>query len=383
VDGVTGATSHELSPADDGRQGTGTGREAARAELKFWAVQAVGWAAAFAAALPLLASGGGWTVPGLAMAAGRELFGLAASGWILRPCLRRWQDAGLSGAALVARAGPLVAVVTGAEVALFFALAAAHGGDELRVHREWATALVLRGALYAGWSGLYGQIRGRMAARARELALARREAAAREAELGLLRAQVNPHFLFNALNLIVAEAEDDPRLARDAALALAEFLRYSLATRAERAPLGEELDALENYLAVEQRRHGARLDCTVEANAAARAALAPTLCVLPLVENALKYGARTRPPPWIIRVEATVDAGGRLRVVVRNTGDWVEPGTAAARGAASTGTGLANLRRRLALLHGGAATVTAGPRDGGVEAVVETPAAGEREGVGG
>ncbi|MFA5058438.1 MAG: histidine kinase, partial [Opitutaceae bacterium] len=212
-------------------------------------------------------------------------------------------------------------------------------------------AIIVRLALYVAWSALYFTIRAELESRDHELRLARAEAAAREAELGLLRAQVNPHFLFNALNTIVAEAEGNPAAVGELARAMADYLRYSLRHGTHFALLGDELNAITNYLRVEQAHLGRqRLDWQIDATDEARHSPAPTALVQPLVENAVKYGLRTSPTPLRLRLTAGV-RDRQLHVTVENSGTWLErrPG---ADTRDSTGTGLNNLRRRLALLCG-------------------------------
>ena len=212
-------------------------------------------------------------------------------------------------------------------------------------------SLFLRFAVFGAWSALYFVIRQELESRETELRLARVEAVNREAELQLLRAQMNPHFIFNALNTIVAEAEENSAAVIATTHAVADYLRYSLSHRAHRAPLGDELDAMANYLQVERTHLGEQqFTWQITAGADARAALTPTAFVQPLIENAVKYGLRTSPPPLQLRITATVQ-GNELSVVVENSGKWIhrQPGEETYD---STGIGLTNVRRRLVLLCG-------------------------------
>ena len=114
---------------------------------------------------------------------------------------------------------------------------------------------------------------------------------AREAELRALRAQLNPHFLFNSLNSISALTTSDPKRAREMCVLLSDFLRKSLRL-GERlsVPLSEELGLLKNYFAIEQIRFGSRLEVDWQIDNATLAAEIPTLLLQPLVENAIKHG---------------------------------------------------------------------------------------------
>lgn len=212
-------------------------------------------------------------------------------------------------------------------------------------------AAIMRFAVFVVWSALYFGIRQELETRETELRLARAEAANRESELQLLRAQMNPHFIFNALNTIIAEAEENSAAAIETTHAVADYLRYSLSQRAHRAPLGSELDAMTNYLRVEHTHYGEkRLAWEINATPEARAAYAPTAFIQPLIENALKYGLRTSTLPLQLRVTANV-ANEELSVVVENSGVWIVP-SPDGESRDSTGIGLTNLRRRLVLLCG-------------------------------
>lgn len=185
------------------------------------------------------------------------------------------------------------------------------------------------------------------AADRRELEL---EVHAREAELKALRAQVDPHFLFNALNSIAALIGSDPRLAREMCLTLGEFLRDSLRLggRGE-ITLGEELELARSYLAVEQVRFGPRMRLDQVVDPAASACLVPSLILQPLVENAIGRGIATLVDGGAVRVRVTRQ-GERLEVVVENPFE-------AASVARGEGLGLANVRSRLAAVYGAAASL--------------------------
>jgi sensor histidine kinase YesM len=166
---------------------------------------------------------------------------------------------------------------------------------------------------------------------------------AREAELRALRAQLNPHFLFNSLNSINALVGSDPEGARRMCEGLGDFLRRTLALGArDSVTLGEELTLVERYLAIEQSRFGDRLRVERAVDAAAAACHVPPLLLQPLVENAIKHGIQDCVDGGTIRIEARRD-GALLRVVVENPLDDDAPSR---RG---EGVGLDNVRRRLAV----------------------------------
>ncbi len=211
--------------------------------------------------------------------------------------------------------------------------------------------------------------------RVREVELAE-ERARREAllaELKALRARTDPHFLFNALNTVAGLIVEDPARAEAAALRLAAFFRHQhAAAGADRVPLGEELDAAAAYLAIQALRFGDRLRWRLEADEGVRPLPVPPFVLQPLVENAVVHGLDGGSAVTVL-VRA-VRRGDRLEVAVEDDGPG--PGGSRRRG---TGTALADLRRRLELVHGdGAALVTGARAGGGFRAVVTLPAAAGR-----
>ncbi len=139
-------------------------------------------------------------------------------------------------------------------------------------------------------------------------------------ELKALRAQINPHFLFNALNAIASLIHTDPIRADAAVEQLAEVFRYTLRrSDSEWAPLDQELAFARAYLDVEQARFGRRLTFTIEADEAARGAQVPSMLLQTLVENAVKHGITRLRGPGHIDVSARA-ANGRLVLEVRDTG---------------------------------------------------------------
>lgn len=164
-------------------------------------------------------------------------------------------------------------------------------------------------------------------------------------ELSLLRSQLNVHFLFNALNSLIAYADYDPQALKTLVHAMSDYLRFCLEARGEKAPLQHEIDAVSNYLKIEHLRHLDALVYAVDCSAEAARAQAPIPILQPLIENALRYGLKTSPRPLRLRVRAHIE-DGHLHAEVANTGKWVASGKSG-----STGVGLSNLRRKLDLLY--------------------------------
>ena len=196
------------------------------------------------------------------------------------------------------------------------------------------------------------------------------QVAQRDAELRALRAQIDPHFLFNSLNSVVGLMSSDVDQARTMCLRLAEFLRDSLTLGAEiRIPLAREIALADQYLAVERVRFGSRLRVRTEVAPEAEAASVPPLILQPLVENAVRHGVATLIEGGEIHVSATV-SGPRLFVVVANPYDP----DARRKG---TGIGMDIVRRRLAATFGDRAALAFEARDGEYRASITVPMTGE------
>jgi signal transduction histidine kinase len=193
----------------------------------------------------------------------------------------------------------------------------------------------------AGWVIYF--IRNRQEEQAR---LSATEKLAREAELSMLRRQLQPHFLFNSLNSINALIAVDPEKARNMVHQLSDFFRGSLKKDGDQlVTLAAELAQMQLYLDIEKVRFGHRLQTTVECDEMAQAMMLPSLLLQPLIENAIKYGLYDTTGEVQITVKATA-ADSMLRVEITNPFD---PDTASMR--SGSGFGLASVRRRLLLLY--------------------------------
>jgi LytS/YehU family sensor histidine kinase len=168
---------------------------------------------------------------------------------------------------------------------------------------------------------------------------------AQGAQLQMLRYQLNPHFLFNSLNSIRALISEDQKASKEMVTELADFLRYSLVSKSfANVPLREEIEAIQHYFALEQRRFEEKLVTTIEVDRDAEEFPVLSFLLNPLVENAVKYGMITSPMPLKITIKATM-VNDMLRIMVSNTGKWRIPSTEL--NPLSTGTGLGNIRQRL------------------------------------
>lgn len=196
------------------------------------------------------------------------------------------------------------------------------------------------------------------------------ERALAESQLHSLRLQLQPHFLFNALNTISAQLHDDPRGADRLIGRLSELLRVSFrATDRMTVPLHEELALLEAYAELMRARFGSRLDLRIESDPAAADVVLPPLLLQPLVENAVRHGGLERSGHARIALGVHVSGGG-LVVTVSDDGPGAPPG----RDPMTSGTGLSTTARRLALLYGESARLDAhNAADGGFEVRIELP----------
>jgi len=177
-----------------------------------------------------------------------------------------------------------------------------------------------------------------------ELRIERLERSFSQARLNLLRAQLNPHFLFNTLNTISAQTESEPRAARTMIAHLGDMLRASLdSIDGREITLQEELGVLDHYLAIQRLRFGDRLKIQTAVSPDVRRALIPALLLQPLVENALQHGLSKRPEGGTLEVIAN-KSGNQLHIRVVDDGlglpeDWTP--------ISSHGLGLALTRERV------------------------------------
>ncbi len=190
---------------------------------------------------------------------------------------------------------------------------------------------------------------------------------AREAELKTLRAQIEPHFLFNSLNSISALTTTDPAGARRMCSLLGDFLRGTLKLGArDRIPLAEELGMVRQFFDIERVRFGARLCYEQQTDPALAAFPVPPLLLQPLVENAVNHGVAQLLEGGTVRLEAA-RAGDGVRIVVENAFDAED--TRPAR----RGVGLENVRRRLATQYGGTASLDVSDADGRFRVTITLP----------
>lgn len=226
--------------------------------------------------------------------------------------------------------------------------------------------LMMGSWLYLVVAGISYAIRAQRRARAEEASAAEARVLAQQAQLAALRAQINPHFLFNALHSVGALVTSDPARADKALEGLGDLLRYVLGADDE-VPFSHEWRFTKDYLAFEQLRLGDRLRIDAAIDDAAHGILVPPLILQPLVENAVRHGLADRPDGGRITLGARV-VGTRLLLSVADDGDGDGGGS-------GNGIGLGSVRRRLAALYGDRASLDVARTDAGYAVTIALPRA--------
>ncbi|WP_130513303.1 sensor histidine kinase [Krasilnikovia cinnamomea] len=180
------------------------------------------------------------------------------------------------------------------------------------------------------------------------------------AEVRALRAQISPHFIYNALTAIASFVRTDPERARELILEFAEFTRYSFRAHGEFTTLAEELRSIDRYLTIERARFGDRLQVRLQIAPEVLPVGLPFLCLQPLVENAVRHGLSRKPGVGMVSIEAR-DAGAECHITVEDDGVGMDPATltgdaaAGAEGGADDAgqhVGLSNVDERLRSVFG-------------------------------
>ena len=201
---------------------------------------------------------------------------------------------------------------------------------------------------------------------------------ATQAELSALQAQVNPHFLFNALNTLYGSIDRNSYQARRMVLNLAEIFRYFLQGDRTYIPLSEELRIVQAYLEIESLRLGDRLETQLDIDESVTSVMIPILCIQPIIENAVKHGIVPRQQRGRVTLRA-LNMQGNLHVSVEDTGVGFQA-SKAQQFRDGTGMGLENVRRRLYLSFGPQATLTVQSAETGSTVSFVIPGSREQQG---
>ena len=206
--------------------------------------------------------------------------------------------------------------------------------------------------------------------RERGLRAAQLETQLAMAQFQALRAQLHPHFLFNALNAISALIRKDADRAERMLARLSELLRMAIETAATpEVRLIDEIEFVKRYLDIERMRFGERLDVHVAVDGEAYDALVPSMLLQPLVENAVRHGVAPYAGPGRVEIRATRD-DSRLAIVVRDSGPGIQQAPNDSNG---EGVGLRTTRQRLQKLYGEAQDLTLINVPGGFETRIAIP----------
>lgn len=178
--------------------------------------------------------------------------------------------------------------------------------------------------------------------------------AVQESEGRVLRAQMNPHFMFNALNSIRALILEDPKKARTSINQLSQLLRNSLLTeRKKTIPIEEEMDTIKNYLELEKIRYEERLRYEIAIQTGCEKAKVPPMIIQTLVENGIKHGISKEVNGGLIRIEVFKEEEQLLHILVQNPGEIKNDDSTV-----GTGLGIENSKNRIQLLFGEKASLT-------------------------
>lgn len=317
--------------------------------LLYWTTQVVGWGAYM-----LLLGLPGWLEGSFTWRLAQVSAAMAgigiASSHVLRTCFKewRWLDKPmlplllrmlLGAFVLGAVAGLLQAAM---HDAVFRAAEPWLGGTGLRlveVMLGWVLQLFIWEVIYVAYHYI---VRSRL----EELRSLRLETANREGQLSNLRSQLNPHFMFNALNSIRALIGEDPERAKSSITLLSAILRNAMSTVKRRTvPLGEEIDMVRSYLSLEAMRYEERLRVSFDVDPALERFPVPPMMLQTLVENAVRHGIARLKEGGEVRVVARQDHDSAV-IQVRNSGHF---GPAGSKG---TGIGLRNSEQRLEHIYG-------------------------------
>lgn len=191
---------------------------------------------------------------------------------------------------------------------------------------------------------------------------------AQQAQLQMLRYQINPHFLFNSFSSLRALTRTEPKKAEEMVTKLSEFYRYSLVSRNHEVTLGEEIEAIILYSEIEKIRFEENLMFEFHIDPVAEVYPIPSFLIHPLVDNAIKYGMKSSPLPLRIIINSEVK-NGRLFIEVKNSGKWIPINET--KEYYSTGTGINNIKNRLEFSYPGNSSLNVSESEGFVIVKIE------------
>ncbi|MGI9823593.1 sensor histidine kinase [Agromyces sp. Marseille-Q5079] len=206
----------------------------------------------------------------------------------------------------------------------------------------------------AGLVRATGEVAGWVASQVELGELDASRAALAEAEVRALRAQISPHFIYNALNAIASFINTDPAKARELVLEFADFTRYSFRRHGDFTTVAEELRSIDSYLELERARFGDRLRVTLQVAPEVLSTVVPFLSIQPLVENAVRHGLESKEGGGRITITAA-DSGAFAEISVEDDGVGIDPivlEEVLAGGSPGEHVGLRNVDARLRQVYG-------------------------------
>ena len=248
----------------------------------------------------------------------------------------------------------IASIITGA-VIYAFVFAASYIAGTAR-HEEFNIARPIAGVVNLGgitllWCLIYFIVHYMENYKKKEIESLIWEAAVKDYELRTLKSQLNPHFMFNAMNSIRALIEEDPESAKVAITKLSNILRYSLQMeRMERVPLEDEIETVKNYLDLERIRFEDRLKYKLDVDKSSEKIEIPPMMIQTLIENGIKHGVSKQTKGGEIQLKSKIQStpnGSKLKIEIRNSGHFSEEQLKN-----SSGFGVSNTKHRLNLLFG-------------------------------
>jgi two-component system LytT family sensor kinase len=233
------------------------------------------------------------------------------------------------------------------DISLTYLITGASAFNNIDLAGVEADIIVLRVPVFAAWSGLYYVIRLWNDLTIEKVRAEKADLLAHKAQLQMLRYQLNPHFLFNALNTIRALIEEDKEKAKQIIIELSEFLRYSLINKNNtKVDFADEVEAIKHYVEIQKIRYEEKLEVSMNIQPETEKFQILSFLIYPLVENAVKYGMKTSKLPLKVRINANMN-NEFFKAEVINTGKWIDSNSNVNSIDRGTGTGLENVKLRL------------------------------------
>ncbi len=193
----------------------------------------------------------------------------------------------------------------------------------------------------------------------------RAETLAKDVQLKMLRYQINPHFLFNVLNSIHSLIDENTQKAQKLVVDMSEYYRYTLNKQVQTISIEKEIESVEKYLDIQKTRYEENFQFEISVDDSAKEVEIPSFLVHLLIENAIKYGSKSKNQILIVKLSIKL-AGKTLSISVSNTGKLFEINNSVEKNSDGTGSGIENLKNRLALYYDNNYSFSINEKDGWV-----------------